>query len=83
MLNYSSEEVEEEIKKCQLLCVPCHIEKSSEERYSLSKEERDNMLAEYLGGGISQVAIGKKYGVSQTVVSDLLLKHKRTVGRVV
>lgn len=83
MLNFSIEEVEEEIKKCQLLCVRCHIEKTSEERYILPKETRESLLSEYLAGGISQAAIGKKYGVSQGVVSDLYQKHKRTVGGVV
>jgi len=31
LLNYKLEELEEEIKKCQLLCIRCHIKKSKEE----------------------------------------------------
>lgn len=35
--NYARNRVEEEIKKCQLLCKPCHLKKSGKEKSATSR----------------------------------------------
>jgi hypothetical protein len=79
MTKYSIEEVREGAMKCQLLCKGCHITKTKANKDNpsakLTDEEVTSIRTEYSSGMVSQRALGLKYGVTNSVISETV-RHK-------
>jgi len=84
-LTYTKEVVLEELKKCQLLCKPCHITKTSEAKDGFNKRARGSKIntaklteeivkeIKTLFGKKSDVEIGKLYNIGRRSIGNI--KH--------
>lgn len=82
LLNYSKDNVMQELKKCQLLCSKCHSKKSRKEgsaknqigEHNTTAKLTENDVRDILSRTESNSKIAKTYNVSKTTV--WLIKHK-------
>lgn len=83
LLNFSKKVVDEEIKKCQLLCNNCHIFKTYLNNDNgarvLSTEQVFEIRTFYFSGQYTQRLLAEKFGVHQTTISGIInnLNHVR------
>lgn len=92
LLNYSREEVLQELKKCQLLCHKCHNKKSQEEGSAKDQVGENNTMAKLSEDDVKTILslsesngkIAKLYNVSKTTIwlikHRILWKHIKIVG---
>lgn len=74
-MSYKQETVKDELKKCQLLCHSCHVQKTKEEKDSnakISSTDAANIRQEYITSNITQEKLGEKYGLKQSEIGNIL-----------
>lgn len=74
-MQYAKEKVAEEVSKCQLLCKICHRKKtknSIDAPCKISADMAIKICEEYNKGGITQKALGSKYGIAQNTISAIV-----------
>lgn len=82
--SYSKEATQKELKKCQLLCEPCHVKKSKKDGSTLQGSKRPNYILterdvikikQGLAQGKTGRELAKTFGCSDVNIS--LIKNKK------
>jgi len=78
LLNFAFKDILDEVRKCQLLCFDCHIQKSRKEgaftkgekrHYKLSKEQVEELYKEYkIGVSLRELSI--RYQVARNTITS-------------